>query len=96
MEIKDTKLKVMFGVEHCYIDGASTYEIFETFSKAKAFCENDRNWSNNNHPLFIFKADFNSELIFKENNEWNYDDFVDTILGNYNVLEVINTENNLY
>jgi len=95
MELKNLNKKIMFGVEHCYNDGASTYEIFATFNEAKVFCENTENWSAVNQPLFIFKADFNINLIFKENNSWNYDSFGDTVVGNFNKIKTYNTENNL-
>lgn len=87
--------KKMFGVEHCYEDGSSTYELFETFDKAQLFCENEKNWNSLNQPLYIFKADFNTELIFKEKDVWNYDDFSDTILGNYEKLKTYNTKESL-
>ena len=84
--------KVMFGVEHCYSDGASTYEIFKTFNEAKTFCKNTDNWSDLNQPLFIFKAYLNMNLIFKENNGWNYDDFGDTILRDFKKIKTYNTD----
>lgn len=87
--------KEMFGVEHCYNDGSSTYEIFETLNESKTFCENVENWSDVNQPLFIFKADFNVNLIFRENNSWNYDDFGDTILGNFKKVRTYNTKKSL-
>lgn len=87
--------KKMFGVEHCYKDGSSTYEIFETFDEAQIFCENEKKWTNLNQPLYIFEADFNTELIFKENSSWNYDDFSDTILRNYEKLKTYHSEKSL-
>ena len=42
-------------------------------------------------PLFIFKADFNSTLIYQDENEnWNYDDFSDTILKYHSFRKTIN------
>jgi hypothetical protein len=43
--------------------------------------------------LFIFQADFNNELIYfdKEADGWNYDDFLDTIIGNYKCIKGINS-----
>lgn len=75
----------MFGVEHYYAkDNCSTYEIFPTLAEAKSFCDEQILWSENNYPLYIFKADFNSEHIFQEDDDlnwqWNYDDVCDTIL----------------
>lgn len=95
MELEKSNIKEMFGVEHCYDDGASTYEIFETFSKAEMFCETKENWNKVNQPLFIFKANFNTEHIYKENDGWNYDDFSNTILDDYEKIKTYNTEKSL-
>ena len=83
--------KIMYAVEHYYTDDRSTYEIFETLSEAENFCLDKNNWDKNHFPLFIFKADFNSELIYQEENgNWNYDDFSDTILANYEIIKHLN------
>lgn len=88
------KGKTMYGVEHCYYNnGRSTYEIFDGRKQAESFCNNASNWKEDNFPLFVFKANFNQDLIFKEENgRWNYDDFGNTILGNYKVIQIINKE----
>lgn len=84
---------LMYGVEHCYIDnGRSTYEIFDSLKKANEFVKNDENWTNNHKPLFIFKAMFNKELIYQQGKEWNYDDFCDTIVDDYEIIKMINEE----
>ena len=97
MALENHNRKEMYGVEHCYNDGSSTYEIFETLSDAKSFCQNEESWSEDNKPLFIFKADFNSELIYLEDgsSRWNYDDFNMTILGNFKNVKVFNTAKEL-
>lgn len=86
---------LMYGVEHCYIDnGRSTYEIFNSLEKAKEFVKNNQNWTENNKPLFIFKAMFNKELIYRQGKEWNYDDFSDTIISDYEIIEMIDEKLN--
>lgn len=86
----------MFGVEHCYSDGRSTYEIFETLEDAVNFCEQNNRWNETNQPLFVFQADFNVKFIFKENkNQWNYDDDNKTIIGNYLLIKTYNKAENL-
>jgi len=82
----------MYGVEHYYAeDDASTYEIFETLEQAEEFCINDKNWNKNHFPLFIFKADFNTNCIYKEEDgEWNYEDYADTIIRYHSFIKVIN------
>jgi hypothetical protein len=87
------KVKTMFGVEHAYIDGRKTYNIFSSISEAENFCQNSDMWNDKHIPLFIFQADFNNELIYfdKEADGWNYDDFLDTIIGNYKCIKEINS-----
>ncbi len=82
--------KTMFAVEHYYVsDDCSTYEIFETLENAKEFCENKSNWNDDHFPLYIFKADFNLDRIyFDENGFWNYDDFSDTIIKYYSDFKI--------
>jgi hypothetical protein len=85
------KVKTMFGVEHAYINGQKTYEIFPSLIEAEIFSQNSDFWNNSHIPLFIFQADFNSDLIYKEEDGgWNYDDFNDTIVGNYKKIKVLN------
>ncbi|WP_333851906.1 hypothetical protein [Epilithonimonas sp.] len=84
--------KTMYAVEHYYSnDERSTYEIFETLNEAESFCSDKNNWNENHFPLFIFKADFNSDLIYQdENRNWNYDDFSGTILKYHSFRKTIN------
>ena len=74
----------MFGVEHYYAsEDSSTYEIFPTLSEAETFCADNSFWSDGHYPLFIFKAEFNRDRIFREKEprgRWNYDDYSDTIV----------------
>ncbi len=81
----------MYGVEHYYYsDDSSTYEIFESIEDAYNYC-NSSKWTDDNIPMFIFKAIFNLDLIYKEEDGiWNYDDYVDTIVGNYEIIKILN------
>lgn len=83
------KTKLMYGVEHKYLDDdSSTFEIFETLDDALSFSLDQKNWSEKHKPTSIFKADFNQELIFKDkNNQWNYDDYANLILGDYEKIK---------
>jgi len=84
--------KTMFGVEHAYIDGRKTYDIFSSLIEAKRFCQKADYWNEKHAPLFIFQADFNKELVYfdKMAKGWNYDDFSDIIVGNYKIIQRIN------
>lgn len=74
----------MFAVEYYNtFDNTSTYNIFTKLKLAQAFCDKTV-WNKNYFPLYIFKADFNKERIYRENEEWNYEDCSDTILKYYN------------
>lgn len=88
-------IKKMYAVEHRYKDGRGTYDIFEELSLAISFSESEKNWSEEHQPLFIFKADFNLDLIYKTDSGWNYDDFSDTILGGYHKIKTYNNAENL-
>ena len=70
-------------------------DIFEELSLAISFSESEKNWSEEHQPLFIFKADFNLDLIYKTDSGWNYDDFSDTILGGYHKIKTYNNAENL-
>lgn len=86
--------KTMYAVEHYYTDDRRTYDIFETLCEAESFTSDKNNWDKNHFPLFIFKADFNLELIYQEDNgNWNYEDFSDTILGNYRKIKQMDNIN---
>ncbi len=96
--VKNMKFKTMYAVEHYYInDLSSTFEIFESFKDAQYFCDIDSNWNENHFPLYIFKAKFNCERIFMEDDGiWNYDDYSDTFNPNtFKVLKEYNTKKNL-
>lgn len=82
----------MYAVEHAYSDGRQTYDIFPTQEAAAAYCGNTANWSETHKPLFMFKADFNADLIYfdEQLNGWNYEDFADTIIGNYTIIQIYN------
>lgn len=82
--------KIMYGVEHQYhFDEVSSFEIFETLDEANSFLS-ENFWDKNHKPLFIFKADFNKDLIFKESDgKWNYEDYSNLILGNYRIIKSI-------
>ena len=83
--------RIMYGIEHAYSDGRQTYEIFSTSKEAEVFLQNDNIWNENHIPLFIFKADFNTDLLYKEDNKhWNYDDFSNAIVGNYEEIKILN------
>ncbi|GHT80924.1 hypothetical protein FACS189467_4100 [Bacteroidia bacterium] len=84
------EVKTMFGVEHAYIDGRQTYDIFPSKIEAEEFCLKTDLWNDKHIPLFIFQANFNSNLIYKDNGVWNYDDFFDTIIGNYSHIRELN------
>ena len=61
-------MRKMYGVEYSTEQDCSTYEIFETYSKALSFA------NSNDNSLYMFKADFNNKFIYKEGGVWNYDD----------------------
>lgn len=84
------KTKIMYGVEHQYcFDEVSSFEIFETLDEANTFLSGNL-WGKNHKPLFIFKADFNKELIFREDDgKWNYEDYSNLILGNYKIVKPV-------
>ena len=71
----------MYGIEYGTSEDCSTYEIFETYSKALSF------GNSNDNSLYIFKADFNNKFIYKEDGVWNYDDNSEL----YTNLKMINT-----
>ncbi|MDK2969848.1 MAG: hypothetical protein PWQ65_955 [Bacteroidota bacterium] len=85
-------IQSMYAVEHAYSDGRQTYDIFPTKEAATAFCGNAGNWTDTHIPLFMFKADFNVDLIYfdEQLNGWNYEDFADTIIGNYTIIQIYN------
>lgn len=73
------KTKKMYGVEY-KTDSSSTYEIFETYTDALSFANSNEN------SMFLFTADFNEDLIYKDGETWNYDDFSDTFI-NQQIIE---------
>lgn len=68
----------MFAVEYQSADGGQTFDIFSSLKKASDFVEKIPLLGKEYKPLFLFKADFNLERIFKDNGCWNYDDYSDT------------------
>lgn len=64
------KFKLMYAVVYDAEEGISTFEIFDNMKDAKKFKEN-------NNGYMIFKAPFNTELIWKEGKNWQYDDRAD-------------------
>ena len=78
----------LYGVEHCRIDGAQTYEVFRTLEDAERFVANKENWDYNDVPLYIFSSDFNEDCIFKEDDgQLNYEDYADTLQENFVILK---------
>ena len=72
------KTKAMYALEYKSFDGGITFDIFETYKKAKIFAGKISKYGHQYWPLFIFRAKFNNNRIFKEDDNWNYDDFSDT------------------
>jgi hypothetical protein len=87
-------VETMFGVEHAYIDGRTTYDIFPSIKEAENFCNQSSFWNNEHIPLFIFQAEFNKEHVYIDEDLgcWTYDDFSDTIVSNYKILKEMNTD----
>lgn len=79
--------KTMYALEYSSYDGSKTFDIFKTFEKAKIFAEQVRTFGYYYEPLFIFKADFNRVRIYKEEDNWNYDDRADTF--NLNSVKIL-------
>ena len=65
---KINKNMKMYGIEYGTSEHCSTYEIFETYNKALSFANRNEN------SLYMFKADFNENFIYKESDYWNYED----------------------
>ena len=74
------KTKTFYGVEYTSGNRGQTYDIFPTLKQARAFSKNIFNFCIEYKPLFIFKADFNVENIYTENDLWNYEDYSNTIV----------------
>ena len=74
------KTKVFYGVEYSSGNDGQTFDIFSSLKEAKLFSKNIINLGKEYKPLYIFKADFNSQNVFKENNQWSYEDYSDTII----------------
>lgn len=76
-------VKTMYGVEHFYAhEDSSTFEIFSTLMEALSYCAEPSLWTEDHYPLYVFKAKFNPERIFQEDDlggRWNYEDSNDTI-----------------
>lgn len=56
----------MFGLEYKSYDGACTFDIFETIQGAEEFAGRVKKLGFQYAPLFIFKAKFNPERIYRE------------------------------
>lgn len=69
----------MYGVEY-KTGSTSTYEIFDNYNEALAFANSNEN------SMFLFTADFNKDLIYKDGDSWNYEDYADTFI-NQEIIE---------
>ena len=91
------KWRTMYGVEYEYIDedDSGSYEIFTTRKEAEIFIQS---MFRNCRAIFLFKAEFNPERIYREKDlehpkgrpVWNYNDCSDTY-RNYITLEKFNS-----
>ncbi len=72
--------KTFYGVEYKSAGDGQTFDIFPTLKEAKLFSKSIVSFGKEYNPLYIFKAEFNRQNVFKENNQWNYDDYPDTII----------------
>jgi hypothetical protein len=79
--------KTMYAIEYKSYDGSCTFDIFETCDKAEKHAQKINSFGFLYKPLFIFKAKFNPRRIYKEDNEWNYNDSMD--IFNYDTLEIV-------
>ncbi len=60
---------ILFAIEYETDFNSTTYEIFDTLKEAKKFADDC------DVPLYIFKADFSKNSIYREKDgHWNYDD----------------------
>lgn len=82
--------KTFYAVEYKSGNDGQTFDIFPTLKAAKSFTKEITNISVEYKPLFIFKADFNSQNIYEENNRWNYEDYADTIIKYHSYNKIIN------
>lgn len=84
--------KTMYAIEYAYKDGARSFDIFPTLKDAKKYVYDKRNWAKYCVPLFIFKADFSTKYIYYDEqfHFWNYDDCLQLIAGNYEVVKNLN------
>lgn len=77
----------MYAVEYESVQGRQTFDIFGKYSGALKYFKEIPQFGNEYKPLFIFKALFNKELIFKEEDgQWNYDDYSDLICSGYEIV----------
>lgn len=79
--------KEMYGIEYEYNDGRTTFDIFEKYEEAENFAKNLYIKTNYIFPTRIFKAKFNTEYLYKENNYWNYEDYSDLIIEEKDIKE---------
>lgn len=79
--------KIMYALEYKSYDGSYAFDIFKSFNGAKKHALKINSLGFLYKSLFIFKAEFNPIRIYIENNEWNYDDCMDTL--NYRTIEIV-------
>ncbi len=74
------KTKTFYGVEYKSGNDGQTYDIFTKLKQARLFCKNILKYGEEYKLLYIFKAEFNQQNVYRENNKWNYDDSMNTIV----------------
>ena len=73
MNTRNTKL--MYAVEYESVNGGQTFDIFGKRAEALKCFEQISQYGGEYKPLYIFRALFNKELIYKEKTgQWNYED----------------------
>lgn len=82
--------KTFYAVEYKSGNDGQTFDIFLTLKEAKSFTKEITTLDSEYKPLFIFKADFNLQNIYLEDNRWNYEDYADTIIKYHSYNKTIN------
>ena len=82
--------KTFYAVEYKSGNDGQTFDIFTTLKSAKSFTKEMISIGGEYKPLFIFKADFNLENVYIENNTWNYEDFSNTIIKYHSYKKILN------
>lgn len=82
--------KTMYGVEYQYIDEKNSFDIFENYEKAVDYVKMLLK-TKEPQPLNIFKANFNEEYIYFDEDfkGWNYDEYYNLISGKINIIETL-------